>query len=81
LILPDTTLEVACQRAEEVRKSVKQLNLYYQDRELKSITLSLGVSVFPEHGITANALLHSADLALYRAKEEGRDRLKVAEAH
>lgn len=81
LILPDTPLEVVCERADEVRKSVKQLNLCYQDSVLKTITLSLGVSVFPEHGITANALLHSADLALYRAKEEGRDRLSVAETH
>lgn len=79
LILPDTSLDVACQRAEEICRSIKKLNIQYLDSVLKPITLSLGVSVFPEHGSTPNALLHAADLALYRAKEEGRDRLKVAE--
>jgi GGDEF domain-containing protein len=37
----------------------------------------VGVSAFPEKGISAEALLRSAEAALYRAKEEGRHRVVV----
>jgi len=38
------------------------------------VTVSIGLSRFPEQGATADALLHAADVAMYRAKAEGRDR-------
>jgi diguanylate cyclase (GGDEF)-like protein len=38
------------------------------------IGASLGVSLFPEDGVNAETLLANADMALYRAKEEGRGR-------
>ena len=38
------------------------------------ITFSLGIALFPEHGTTAGELLSRADMAMYRAKEEGRNR-------
>ncbi len=38
------------------------------------ITFSLGIALFPEHGSTAGELLSRADMAMYRAKEEGRNR-------
>jgi diguanylate cyclase (GGDEF)-like protein len=37
------------------------------------VTASAGVAMFPEHGHTAADLLHSADLAMYRAKSSGKD--------
>ena len=42
------------------------------------MNISLGVSLFPQHGKTTRALIDAADEALYRAKKEGRDRLCVA---
>ena len=41
-------------------------------RELH-VTASLGVSIYPEDGDNSNALLKSADAAMYRAKAQGRD--------
>src|SRR3954453_328837 len=41
-------------------------------------TVSVGVATLGEHGSTIKELLHAADLALYRAKVEGRDRVRVA---
>src|SRR5206468_2776136 len=41
-------------------------------------TVSVGVATLGEHGSTVKELLHAADLALYRAKVEGRDRVRVA---
>lgn len=38
---------------------------------------SMGIGIFPEHGINANQLLRHADLALYRAKSNGRGQFQV----
>jgi GGDEF domain-containing protein len=36
------------------------------------------VAVFPTHAATAEALIHSADAALYRAKGQGRDQITMS---
>jgi diguanylate cyclase (GGDEF)-like protein len=41
--------------------------------------VSVGVAVFPEHGDSYASLVEAADRAMYRAKQEGRDRVIVAE--
>ncbi len=42
------------------------------------ITMSVGVSAYPEHGTDTSALIAAADAALYRAKKRGRDRIVAA---
>jgi PleD family two-component response regulator len=37
------------------------------------------VAIYPQHGQTIENVLRAADAALYRAKQEGRDRVIVAE--
>lgn len=39
------------------------------------ITASIGVSLYPEHGIDTDTLLKNADIAVYKAKESGRNRI------
>jgi diguanylate cyclase (GGDEF)-like protein len=80
LVLPEASLEGALQRAEQLRREVRHLNLYQGQQSLGVITLSLGVAVFPEHGGTVETLLGAADEALYRAKAAGRDRVAAAAA-
>ena len=41
------------------------------------VTASAGVAMFPDHGLTAADLLHSADLAMYRAKNAGKNAVEV----
>lgn len=41
------------------------------------INISIGVSLYPEHGKDINELLRCADIAMYRAKEAGRNRHMV----
>ena len=41
-----------------------------------SVAASIGVAVYPDHGRTPDALLRSADLAMYRAKENGKNRFE-----
>ena len=74
LVLPDATLEVAQERASALRLGVKNLKVRHQGRVLGA-TVSVGVASYPEHGLTWENLLQAADAALYRAKEEGRDRV------
>lgn len=75
LILPGATLCDALHRAEQIRSAVSQFELEYNGIQLKPITLSLGVAVYPQHGDDADTLLKAADSALYAAKRSGRNRV------
>lgn len=79
VILPDTNFADAIRRADEFRDGISRLAVLYGGKTLGGITVSIGVSSFPQHGKTMEELLRNADLALYRAKNEGRDR--VARPH
>lgn len=41
------------------------------------VTMSAGISVFPDHGTTASVLMKKADKAMYRAKHEGRNQFVI----
>jgi diguanylate cyclase (GGDEF)-like protein len=79
LILPECPMEVAIERADGVRKAVKELHLQHRGQSLGLVTVSAGVAVYPRHGSTGDALIHAADQALYRAKAGGRDRVETAD--
>lgn len=78
LILPDASLADTQHRAEQLRQGVKQLQVEYHHQLLNRITISLGVACFPEEGLTGEAIIQAADIALYHAKKLGRDRVAVA---
>jgi hypothetical protein len=80
VVLPESPLAATCDRAETLRKAVSEVRLQYHGGELTSVSASLGVAAFPDHGISVDALLRAADAALYRAKAEGRNRVVVAGA-
>jgi predicted signal transduction protein with EAL and GGDEF domain len=54
------------------------MDVQFQGEVLSGITISCGVAIFPNHGWTCRELTEAADLALYRAKREGRDRVVLA---
>lgn len=78
IVLPDASLEDTAARAEELQEAVKALNVVHRGRPLGSVTLSMGVAVFPKHGDVMEALVRAADTALYRAKQSGRARVAIA---
>jgi len=80
VILPETTLEVAVERAERIRHGIAALHLEYGGRPLAAVTSSFGVAVYPQHAGDAEALLRAADEALYEAKKAGRNRVVVSQA-
>ena len=42
-----------------------------------NISSSIGVAVYPEHGADEKLLVKSADIAMYHAKKNGRDNVKL----
>ena len=78
LILPEASLDVTQQRAEQIRTAAKQLNVECNGQSVGAITLSMGVASFPNYGLDPEVVIKAADEALYRAKNEGRDRVILA---
>lgn len=76
VILPETTGEGALVLAERLRAEFARLSA---STAAGAQTLSCGIAPVIEAGETAKAVLARADQALYRAKQEGRDRSIVAE--
>ena len=70
IILPDTGAQEAYVVAERLRAAVEAEFA----PELVPLTFSFGIAAHPEHGASAEALVDSADRALYAAKELGRNR-------
>jgi len=77
-ILPESSSENAVIRANELREATKKMEMGYQNSSLGTLTLSIGVATFPEHGETVEELLKTADKCLYTAKSAGRDQVSLA---
>ena len=77
LIMPEVSVEIAQQRAEELRKRVQELTVYYGNTSIQ-ITISAGVATIPEHGFDAADVIKAADEALYQAKSGGRNLVVLA---
>ncbi|MCD0452789.1 GGDEF domain-containing protein [Actinocorallia sp. API 0066] len=74
VLLPGADTVEACRVAERLRARVRRLAVPADDNTV-SVTISVGVALYRTHGEDLIELLASADLALYRAKESGRDRV------
>jgi diguanylate cyclase (GGDEF)-like protein len=72
MILPRTTLDEAETLAERIRASVATLDPGHPDLH---VTMSIGVSAFPESAKDSDGVLGAADAALLRAKAGGRNRV------
>lgn len=79
LILPGASLQATQQRAEALCAAVRDMPITHDEQLLGTITTSVGVACFPEHGTTAETVIAAADGALYLAKATGRNRVVVAE--
>ena len=79
LILPEGNSLATRQRADFYKGAIQNIEVNFKGMSMGHITASMGVAVFPDHGRTAKALLEVADRALYRSKNDGRDRVTMAE--
>jgi len=57
---------------------MRELSIQHQGKPLGMVTFSIGIGVFPDHGVSPRELMAAADAALYEAKRGGRDRVAVA---
>ncbi len=74
LVVPGATAEQARDLAEAVRTGVRAIRV----GDDVAPSASVGVAMYPDHGETAEELMHAADLALYDAKLGGRNRVRLA---
>ena len=76
VLLPRTDGDGACRIAERLRTSAGLLTVAAADARI-SVTVSIGVAVLGQHGSDLFELLAAADLALYRAKDAGRNQVRL----
>lgn len=79
LVLPESPPEDTYKRAEELRKELKEIEFAFQGQYLGSLTISMGIASYPVNGSNLDELLRAADLSMYRAKQEGRDKVVVCD--
>lgn len=80
VILPATDIDGVAFVGEKIRQRVESLGIEHADSALAVITVSVGAaSVRPDMGSSPGVLVKRADKALYRAKEEGRNRVVLDE--
>jgi len=72
--LPEADGAGAMQVSERIRGNIEACHFALEGKVARA-TISIGVSLFPAHGRDLRTLVARADRALYRAKEEGRNRI------
>ena len=77
VILPNTNMEGAEEVAERIRHAIAKNTIHFQGKEI-SITTSIGVAVIDSQDERYEDLIRHADLALYKAKTGGRNRVFLA---
>ncbi len=75
ILLPECSLDDAVKRVGQLAEELRTVRVSYAGETLGPVTVSMGVASFPLHGARPDALLGAADAAMYRAKQEGRDRI------
>lgn len=76
LVMPRLSADLALPRMDALRLELQGLRIPHGDTEI-AITFSAGIAVFPEHGTQMDMLIARADEMLYRAKREGRNRVRL----
>ena len=78
-LLAETDMMGAITTAEKIREAIGVEPFGDAPERQVSLTVSIGIASYPEHGESYAALVESADQAMYRAKQLGRNRVTVAE--
>jgi diguanylate cyclase (GGDEF)-like protein len=76
IVLTNSTVEGAMRVAQALQAAIAELRAPAPD--IERVTASIGVAVFPDHGLELDDVVAAADLAMYQAKRDGRDRIAVA---
>lgn len=75
VLLPNSPPAMGLDLGERIRSSIAQSPFLITDNQQVTITVSVGVSSYPDNGMTIQALYSAADTAMYEAKAIGRNRV------
>jgi diguanylate cyclase (GGDEF)-like protein len=78
LICPDLNRKDVEQLAQRLCERIRRLTLNKGGTSLSTITISVGMAIYPEHGRSGEDLLREADEALYQAKNQGKNQVSLA---
>lgn len=78
VILPHSDIEGAIHVAEKIRENINKLALLHEGSpNYKIVTLSLGIGTISVSDMVYEDLIKKADIALYKAKANGRNRVEI----
>ncbi|GAL37453.1 hypothetical protein JCM19240_1389 [Vibrio maritimus] len=75
VILPHSDMDDATEYADNIVTQIRTMHLEHKGLSLGQLSVSIGVSTYPEPSSDIEGLVKMADKALYMAKEQGRDRV------
>jgi diguanylate cyclase (GGDEF)-like protein len=78
LVCPDLGEKSVEQLGERLCKGVRCLTMDVRDIRVSTVTISVGIAIYPEHGLEGDDLLRAADEALYQAKAKGKNQAILA---
>lgn len=78
ILMPEADSERAVMVAERIRQAIESTDVSHLVTG-RNITVSVGVATFPQHGTKPKELMEAADIALYRSKGGGRNRVSVCD--
>lgn len=77
ILLPDANSEMAQHVAEQIVADIHKNAVVEQGQSVRHVTASIGVTMFAQGQVNAETVLVDADLAMYDAKEAGRDQVAM----
>ncbi|MCK5097352.1 MAG: GGDEF domain-containing protein, partial [Desulfobacteraceae bacterium] len=76
IIMPETDKDAAKQAAEKIRKNIEKIEFVYKEEKVK-VTVSIGIAQISKEDKKFESLFERADIAVYKAKSNGRNQVFV----
>ncbi len=77
LLLPHLDESKHFRVADKIRQTIEDNRIILGDKTEVALTVSMGVSTYPSQGSTIEQLIEKADIAMYRAKANGRNKVEL----
>jgi diguanylate cyclase (GGDEF)-like protein len=78
LVLRDAETSGAARVAGDLRRALRDVPIPAVCTGIDRVTASIGIASFPEQGLRLEDLIRAADIAMYQAKRDGRDQVKLS---
>lgn len=78
VLIPGKDLSEVEKKVQGFVDSLSAQNITYMNKSLPSVSISAGIAMYGTHGSNLTDLIRLADQAMYRAKEEGKNRVSIA---